>query len=345
MSDRMRREILEIPRAMERILQRGAAIRELAEWITEFSPAFVTFAARGTSDNAALFGKYAFETLLGLPVHLAAPSTATIYKRSLELERAVVIGISQSGGSIDVCEYLRLARKSGALTVGITNQPASEIAKAADLVLPLLAGPEKSVAATKTYTSEMLVLLLLVAYLKGDRDLLKQAEKLPELAGKALATEEQVAGLVTRYRYMPASVVLGRGFNYATAQEFALKLMETCYQPVHSFSMADFLHGPIAMIHEGFPTFTFVAQGRMRQPMMTVANRVKGHGSELVVFTNERAAAKLSGCSVYVDAQGEEVLSPFTLIIPAQLFAYHLARVRGLDPDRPRGLTKVTRTR
>ena len=342
----MSSEIKAIPAVVE-----GLARKHLdftAHLARELLPAArrgVTFAARGTSDNACLYGKYLFEVNLGLPVHLAAPSTVTLFKSPMQLHGHLVVGVSQSGESTDVCEYLEFARQAGARTLGITNNAESRLAKNAEFHLDLSAGQEKAVAATKTYVAELVVLRMLVAAMMGDQGVVEAVQDLPARLEAALAAEERIAALASRYRYMRAAVVLGRGYNFASAQEFALKLMETCYLPVHPFSFADFLHGPVAMLHEGFPTFVFLSRGPTEAAVKELMANVHGRGSELLVFSDQDIAQTRLAFNVRIAQTPLEMDSPIQMIMPAYLFAHHLAMVCGYNPDSPRGLTKVTHTR
>jgi len=342
----MTSEILHIPATVQRLIdQQGERIAELAMELKDAARKGVTFAARGTSDNACLYGKYLFEILLGYPVHLAAPSTVTLYRRPMDFAGKLVIGVSQSGESTDVCEYMEAAAKAGARTIGITNNPKSRLAKSSEFHIPLLAGPEKAVAATKTYVGELLVLRMLVTCMTAKKSLHDALPLLPEAIEAAMSTEDRIKEIVPRFRYMHAAVVLGRGYNYATAQEFALKLMETSHVPVHPFSFADFLHGPVSVMHQGFPSFVFLSKGPTANGVKELMTDVHGRGGELVVFSNTKIKENATLWPVYVDAPLNEVDSPLVNIIPAYLFAKQYSLLCGFDPDNPKGLTKVTHTR
>jgi glucosamine--fructose-6-phosphate aminotransferase (isomerizing) len=308
-------------------------------------PRLIVLAARGTSDNAAQFGRYLIEITTGIPVSLAAPSIHTVYEAKLDYQGALVIGISQSGESTDVNVVLENARRAGALTVGITNEPKSALAGIAEHLFLVRAGREKSVAATKTYTGQLMILYL-IAHVLGGNIALKDLEALPDLAATAATLEPEVFALAERYRFMRHAIVVGRGLNYANTFEFALKMMETCYVVAERFSSADFLHGPIAMIEPDFPVFLFSPTGPTWPSMQEMLTKLKDLRAETVVITdqsNPRAAA-LAPRAMKIPARIPELYTPIPYIIPAQLFAAALAREKNLDPDKPRTLSKVTQT-
>lgn len=343
---RMLKEIKECPEALARLLQQEMPhIERLGALLREREINAITFVARGTSDNACLYGKYLVESMLGIPAHLAAPSIVTIYGSNIRALHSLVIGVSQSGEGTDVNRYLEHAKATGSMTLAITNTRNSSIAKVADEVIYLHAGREESVAATKTYVTQCMALLMLTAAWAGHKTTLNLLPRLPEAAELVLTqSEPEIMDRVERFRFATQAVVLGRGYHYATAKEMALKLMETCYLPAQAFSIADFLHGPIAMIHEGFPTFLFVTQGRMSAPMMEVAKDLRAKGSESVIFSNTRQTKHYGNVHFMMPRALPEVATPITYIIPGQLFCYHLSITKGLDPDHPKFLQKVTKT-
>jgi glucosamine--fructose-6-phosphate aminotransferase (isomerizing) len=340
----MLREIFEQPAALERTLAREVRrVRRFGRFLAERDIRLVVFAARGTSDNAALFGRYLTEITCGLPVSLAAPSVHTLYRAPLRLEHALVVGLSQSGESTDVNLVLEEARRHGALTLGITNEPGSTLARLADEVFLVHAGKERSVAATKTYTGQLLLLHLLAAVLAG-RSVWPEIERLPELAAASLALDERIATLVERYRFMNRCVVVGRGLAYANAFELAIKLMETCYVVADRFSSADFVHGPVAMVERGFPVFLFAPPGRTHADMGQLTRRLAGLGAETIVLSSEPGILSHATSAIRLPRRLPEALTAIPYIVPAQLFAARLADVKGLNPDAPRSLSKVTRT-
>jgi glutamine---fructose-6-phosphate transaminase (isomerizing) len=340
----MRREIAEQPEALARTLAHGLPqARSLRRALAERDIRLVVLAARGSSDNAALFGRYLIEATCGLPVSLAAPSVHTLYRAPVRLANALVVGVSQSGESPDVNLVLRAARRQGALTVGITNEARSSLARIADEVFLVRAGKERSVAATKTYTGQLLVFYLLAGALSG-RFGERQLERIPALAERALGLDAKIQTLVERYRFMDQCVVVGRGLNYANAHELAIKLMETCYVIADRFSSADLLHGPIAVVEEGFPVFIFAPSGPTLRDMTQLTARLARLGAETIVFSDSPQILARATSAVRIPGRVTDLLSPIPFIIPAQLFAAHLAEARGLSPDHPRSLTKITRT-
>src|SRR6266481_779223 len=343
---RMLKEIRQQPEALERTLRSELkAAERFKRLIGKRRPQLVVLVARGTSDNAAMFGRYLLEITTGIPVSLAAPSIYTLYHARVNFRDALVVAISQSGESTDTNLVLAEARKQGALTVGITNEASSELARLAEHVFFVRAGHEKSVAATKTYTGQVLMLYLL-AYALGGKIRPDDLARLPERAHLALRLEPEIDALSERYRFMDHAVVMGRGLNYANAYEFALKLMETCYVVAERFSSADFLHGPIAMVGPSFPVFLFAPSGVTAPSMRQMLDKLRSLKAETVVITDaaNREIGDAATRSIRLSKKLQELYTPIPYIIPAQLFAACLAAQKGLDADRPRTLTKVTRT-
>lgn len=351
----MRKEIAEQPEAVAHALAaEGAQADALAVAARERGVEFLFIAARGTSDHAAIVAKYLFEIELGLPVCLAAPSVFTLYDAPVRLDRALVLGISQSGEAADATEVLRRARERGVLTACITNHPDSRMAQTAEFPLLCRAGEERSLPATKTYTTSLALLYRLAAAM-GARPALRAAlEAAPGALRSALDLEQIMAGWVERYRYMDECVVLARGVNQATAMETALKLTETSYVRAHPWSAADFLHGPIAAIDEGYPCILYVLHGRAHVPMLELMQRlIDGRAECLLISDSDEAlltmeaahADGVGGRTVRLPTLADEMLSPLVAIVAGQLFAARLAEVKGRDPDAPRGLSKVTVTR
>ncbi|MBK9166439.1 MAG: SIS domain-containing protein [Bryobacterales bacterium] len=343
---RMLEEIRQQPETIERTLVSGLKRMEAVRRVLEKRrPKLVILAARGTSDNAALFGRYLLEIATGIPVSLAAPSIHTLYEAAFDFREALVVGISQSGESTDTNVVVERAKSQGALTIGITNESKSALAGLAEHVFLVRAGRERSVAATKTYTGQVAMLYLLAHALGGQiraADLLR----LPEWTAAALTLEPEITALAERYRFMTHAVVVGRGLNYANAFEFALKMMETCYVVAERFSSADFLHGPIAMVERNFPIFLFAPPGVTAPSMGEMVDKLRSLNAETVVIAdaaNKSIAARATR-QIVLPARLAELYTPIPYIIPAQLFAACLATVKGLNPDQPRTLQKVTRT-
>ena len=343
---RMLEEIRQQPEALEKTLRSQLKrFERFKKLVAKRRPRLIVLAARGTSDNAAQFGRYLLEITTGIPVSLAAPAIYTLYNARVDFRDALVVAISQSGESTDTNLVLSEARKQGALTVGITNEVSSSLARLAEHVFFVRAGREKSVAATKTYTGQVLMLYLL-AYALGGKIRPDDLARLPERAHLALRLEPEITALSERYRFMDHAVVMGRGLNYATAFEFALKLMETCYVVAERFSSADFLHGPIALVEPNFPVFVFAPSGVTWPPVREAVDKVKPLTAETVVITDasNRDAPHAGNRLIRLPQRISELYTPIPYIIPAQIFAACLASQKGLNPDRPRTITKVTRT-
>lgn len=349
----MLEEIRQQPAALERTLR--SQMREAVRLRARFQkrrPRLIVLAARGTSDNACRFGRYLLEITTGIPVSLAAPSVITLYQASVDLRDALVVAISQSGESTDTNLVLERARAAGAFTLGVTNEPAGSMARVAESVLHVRAGKEKSVAATKTYTGQLMAMYVL-AWALGARLRPDDLQRLPDAAAAALKLEPEIALRAERYRFMDHAVVIGRGLNYANAFEFALKLMETCYVPAERFSTADLMHGPIAMVDRSFPAFLFGPAGVTWPATRAMLEKLRQLKAETLLITDRGNpdAASQAECAVCLPLKlvrksltPEDIYTPIPYIVPAQLFAACLAQVKGLDPDHPRTLTKVTRT-
>ncbi len=338
----MLEEIAEQPVVLEKTIRlETGKLKKLGVFLRERNVDLIVLIARGSSDNAAFFGRYLIEITTGIPVSLSAPSVFTLYNARLKLNRALVIGVSQSGEGADINQVLEMAKKSGAFTLGITNFADSTMAKIADETLLIHAGREKSVAATKTYTGQMLHFYLLASVLAETK---LEYEKIPEFTNLVLELKSQVEDLVQRYVFMENCVVVGRGLNYGNSYELALKLMETCYVVAERFSSADFFHGPLAIVERRFPVILFAPQGVTQQSNLDLLNRLKELHADSFSITNDKKIASLSSRSLFLPAEIDEFLSPIPFIIPAQLFAALLAEAKGLDADAPRSLTKVTTT-
>ncbi len=342
----LRSEIFEQPEVLARLLRTQAApVREMAAAVHGRGVQSVFIAARGSSDNAALYGKYLWGSLNRLPVALAPPSLFTAYRTPPRLAGSLVVGISQSGESPDIVSVVGEGRAQGALTLAITNEPSSPLAAAAEMVLDTGAGPERAVAATKTYTTQLLAMALLCAATRGDERLVAGLERVPELVGESLALEESMPAAAAGFRGMERCVVLGRGFNYATAYEWSLKLKEMAYVVAEPYSSADFRHGPVAIVSDGLPVLAVAAAGAVFDDLLALLRSlVADSQARLLVLSNEERALALAQTPLRLPRDLPEWLSPLVSIVPAQLFCYHLTRAKGYDTERPRRLRKVTRT-
>lgn len=332
--DLMAAEIAEQPEMLRRVLGDATQAADAAERIRRAAPRFVVVAARGTSDHAALYAKYLAEIRLGLPAGLASPSSMTVYGARPDLTDVLFIAVSQSGGSPDLVDSVAAARECGALTVAVTNAPDSALATAAEVHVDVRAGVEQAVAATKTYTAELIALYLLLA----GPGAAARATRLPDAAAETLGLgSPAVADAAARYRYTSRLVTTARGYSYPTAREAALKLMETSYLSAQAFSGADLLHGPLAMIDADVPVIAVTSSGRGGTAMRPVVERLRESGAD-VLEVGSPGGLELASSDL------DEELLPILEILPLQQLAWQLAVNRGEDPDRPRGLSKVTRT-
>jgi len=342
----IRSEIFEQPeRLMTLLARQRPAIEEIARAIRERGIQWIFLAARGTSDNAGRYANYILGGRNRLPLALATPSLFTYYQQPPRLHNALVVGISQSGQSPDIVSVLAEGKRQGNLTLAITNAPESPLASQADFVLDILAGPELAVAATKTYTAELLAIAMLSAALAQDDFAWGELDKLGGWLQAALAQDEIIEKSAERYRYMQQCVVLGRGYNYATAYEWALKLKEMTYIAAEPYSTADFQHGPVAVVTQGFPVLAVASNGVVLESLLDFMRHLKAElQAELVVISNSTSALELAQVPIPIPAEVPEWLSPLVNIVPAQLFAYHLTLAKGYDADHPRLLHKVTET-
>ncbi len=340
-------EINEQPERIKSLLAlQKKTVEQVASAIHKRDIQYVFLAARGTSDNAGRYANYLLGAMNGFPLALATPSLFTYYKQPPKLKNALVVGISQSGQSPDIVSVLEEGKRQNCLTLAITNEPNSPLAQSADFLLDIHAGKEKAVAATKTYTTELMSIAMLSAELSGNK---KHWEALHKIAGwmkEVLKQDEFIEQAAQRYRYMDQTIVLGRGFNYATAFEWALKLKELAYVKAEPYSSADFQHGPIAMLESGFPILAIAPKGMVFDSMFRMLKRLReDFSAELVVISNDKKALALAQMPLTIPADIPEWLSPLVSILPAQLFAYHLTVAKGYNTEQPRSIRKVTETK
>jgi glucosamine--fructose-6-phosphate aminotransferase (isomerizing) len=342
---RLDSEIAEQPEVLERALTEGAdAIAAAARDVRRSRPKYAVLAARGSSDNAGRYFQHLLGRVCGLPVLLATPSLHTLYGAGLHYEDALVVGVSQSGASPDVVSVLRAAGGAGALTIAITNEAGSPLAAEARHVVELRAGDERSVAATKTYTSSLGILAALAAAIPGSATLERELRAMPDALERQLERDATAVPAVTdELGDTPRLAVLGRGANYGTAFEAALKLKELAGIAAEPASPADFLHGPIAIVDTGVPVLAFALQGPALGPVRDVLVAVHARGGRALVIGDGPHAGVDGGPALAVEAV-PEWLTPLVAVLPAQRLAAELAARRGGDVDRPFGLAKVTRT-
>lgn len=339
------REIHEQPAVLRRFLnEQKGPVKELAKAIRQRNINHVIIAARGTSDNAGRYAQYVLGAQNRLMVTLATPSLFTIYQRPPQMGNALVLGISQSGKSPDIVAVLAEAKKQGALTAVLTNIPDSDLGQQGDVVIDLCAGEETAVAATKTYTSQLAAVALLSATLAADTALFAALEKLPDAVNATLTMQETIAQIAPRYRYMQRTVVIGRGYNYATAFELALKMKELTYSIAEPYSSADFRHGPLALIDEGFPVIVIAPSGKMLPEMGDFIRTLRQRQAEIIAISDDAALLSMARIPLTLPAPVPEWLSPVTAIVPGQMLAMNLAHARDFDVDSPRAIQKVTET-
>lgn len=325
------------------IAKSGPAIAAIGARYSELRPRGVVIVARGSSDHAALYAKYLFGRRNRVLVSLAAPSLFTRYASPPSLEGQCVIGISQSGMSPDVVAVIEEAVRQHAMTIAITNDPASELAKAAELAVPLNAGPERSVPASKTYTASLLALALMSQAIDPDDAFGRALARVPSSMAGALKLEAALDALVPAMSG-PRAVVLSRGFNFSTAEEIALKLTETSYMLARAWSVADFEHGPIAVVEPDFPVLVVGGGGSVEADLRAIAARLVDYGCHVLGLLDGTSTPPGLEAAVVHDSGLPEELTPLTLVVLGQLLAHRISAARGFDPDQPRALHKITRT-
>jgi glutamine---fructose-6-phosphate transaminase (isomerizing) len=343
----LEREIGEQPEALAQTIESCASeTRALARDVRARDVSYIMIAARGSSDNAGVYAKYVFQSFNGLPVAMTTPSLYTFYHRPPRLKSVLVLGISQSGQSEDIVEVLADARRQGALTAAVTADPRSPLAAQADHTLVLRTGSEKAVAATKTFTSSLAVLAGISSALEDSQERLDSVRRLPDLAARTIELASGTAAeRAERYRYMHRCVVISRGFCYGVSMEIALKLKELTYVTAEPYSSADFMHGPMAMLEPGFPVILVAPSGTLLAHMTEFGMALRDRQSEIIAISDSREILDLGITQLPIADGAPEWLAPVLAVIPGQLLALHLSLAKGIDPDAPRGLSKVTVTR
>ncbi len=342
MTHHMYSEIQEQPRLVQETAAANEAMIDKIVNSIRQKPIHSSFlVARGTSDHIGIYAKYLGEYFLGLPVCLAASSIVNLYQRKLDLSTALTLAISQSGEGPDVIGVVKESNRQQGLSIAVTNYPNSNLAKEATYLLDCRAGEEKSVAATKTCTTSMMVLAALIQKWSGIDGHL---ELIPRLIDEVISRSDEIAAKVGPFKDSESCVVLARGFNYASALESALKIQETCYVNARGFSTADFQHGPIAMLHEGFPVIVYAFKGPAMAGTLDLLTYLKEIGTHTLLITNEKSLLPVCAENFYIPEDYPEEITPYISVVFGQMFAYFLALAKGLDPDTPRGLRKVTKT-
>jgi glutamine---fructose-6-phosphate transaminase (isomerizing) len=337
-------EIREQPAALERLLEHASEYEAVARRMRMRRPAVIRLVGHGSSDNAASYAVYAFGLLAGWTAMRDSISLSVYFGAELDLSQSCVVALSQSGRTPDVVKYAERARARGALTIALTNDPDSVLADVCEVVLPLAAGSEQAVAATKTYTTQIAALALLAGSAKEDgrriaagiqatADLMQ--ELIPEL-------EPRVSELAMTLAYTGRMFVVGRGPEFATAREISLKLLETCRVAAEPLTATDLAHGPVAALDGLFPVLAIASNDATLDAVREAAARVRAVGATLIACGS--AADTLEGAAhlLPVPAPPVGLLTPLLSVVPGQLLAWALAQAKGLDPDRPAGLSKVT---
>lgn len=339
-------ELREQPAALERLLAAETAhAAEIARALFREDVRYLLIVSRGSSSNVARYMQYLFGTANRLPVSFATPSLYTVYDAPPELGPAAAIGISQSGASPDVVAVLAEARRQGRPTLAVTNDPKSPLAKAAEWVLPLHAGEERAVAATKTYLNSLAAVALLSTLAADDQESLKQLRAVPATVSEQIERSLADAAGLDGFKDVEGGSVIARGVNYGTAFEVALKIRELSGAQFEAFSSADLMHGPIAAVKPDRPAIVIAPSGRTLTSMGAAVDEVRGRGSKVVAISDDKKFLAAAATAFPLVRKVPEWLSPFLTVIPGQVAAVRLAQLRGADIDSPAGLSKITLTR
>lgn len=340
-------EIREQPLALLRLLERTDDIERIAATIRERGATTVRMVGHGSSDNAASYGVYAFGLLPGWTALRDSISLTVYYGAKLDLSSSTVLALSQSGQTPDVVQYVERARRAGAFTVAITNDPSAELAATAEAVLPLDAGLERAVAATKTYVNQVAALGLLAAHAAGQGREFGDELRLvvDELERLIPILEARITNVAVPFAFAGRMFVVGRGAEFATAREIALKLLETCRVAAEPLTATDLAHGPVAALDPLFPVWVIAADDETLPAVLDAATRAEEAGATIIASGSAAEAVAGADYSLPVPRPPSPLLGPLLSVIPGQLFAWALAMTKGLDPDEPRGLSKVTLAR
>ena len=339
-------ELREQPAALERFLAAETAhATEVARGLIREDVRYLLIVSRGSSSNVARYMQYLFGAVNRLPVAFATPSLYSVYDSAPELGPAAAIGISQSGASPDVVAVLAEARKQGRPTLAITNDPKSPLAQAADWTLPLHAGEERAVAATKTYLNSIAAGALRSTAAVGDPARLAELHAMPGVVAEQIDRSLAGAEALDRYRDVQSGSVVARGVNYGTAFEIALKIRELSGAPFEAFSSADLLHGPIAALRSGRPAIVIAPSGKTLASLRAAVDKVRERGAEVIAISDDDEFLAAADTAFPLVRTAPEWLTPLLTVIPGQVAAVRLARLHGADVDQPVGLSKITLTR
>ncbi len=343
----VRDEILEQPETLQRLLDtQWVKMLEVADLVKRNPVDYIFLVARGTSDNAGRYAKYLLGMHNRLPIALSAPSMFTVFQSPPKLQNTLVLGISQSGQSPDIISVVEEGKCQGVPAVTLMNDVTSPMAQASDLVIDLCAGVEKGIAATKSYSAQLMAVAMLSVALSGDKQRLAEMHNVVGSISRVLQQEEAIKAVAQKYANINRCVVLGRGYNYATAHEWALKLKELSYTLADPYSSADFVHGPQALLDEGFPVFVVAPQGEMYPEFQELTWRLMNEFmADTLVISNQPEILTMATSALAIKEPVPEWLSPLVCIAMIQLFCYHFTLAKGLDVENPRGLVKVTKTK
>ncbi|MEG1711081.1 MAG: SIS domain-containing protein [Clostridia bacterium] len=340
---KLRDEILQQPKTIQACIKENAVkSKVLADYVNGLDINYIVTAARGTSDNACNYFKYICESLCSIPVTSAAPSTITIYGGAIKYKNAVVIGVSQSGKAADALEVMNCANLQGCMTVALTNYKDSPMARAAKMHLYLNVGEEFAIAATKTYTAQIAALAQIAAYIARNDAVLVALQEVGSLVQKVIDNENVIINAAKRYKDVEHCYVLGRGVNFASAQEIAIKLMETTYIKAHAFPISDFKHGPIASVDSKSHIILLCPQDSTHNDSLQMLELLKKSGADITVLTDNNNVK--ANCVIKLPTVNEW-LSPLVYVTAMQLFVNSISEDRGIDAQALRGLKKVTITK
>lgn len=343
----LEKEIREQPEVLGKIKDNNIeTIRRIVADIKAGQITNVYFAARGTSDHASIYAQYLIHRFLGIPCALATPSTLTLYQKPMHLEHSLVIGVSQSGKAEDGLAVLKSGNQAKTITIAVTNDPNSPMASEAKYHLFCGAGPEVSIAATKTFTSQMYLLALLCAEWAQNDKLFALLDKIPAAVSELLDNmPSQIEAIISRYRYLDDAFILGRGMAYPIALEGALKILETNKIRVRGYASSDFHHGPMAQISPKTLVFVLAPKGPAMEDALQMIGRIESIGAELITVTDDAALAASKPFALLIPDVGCDCGAPFLLAVTMQLFALKLTEVKGIDPDVSDVLKKITITK